>query len=113
MKCLKNPTLITNTPFPNKGLAKALVHKIKTMDPGTWKTADLEKILSGDMAIRQREDQPIRVSIKLMYKGTIVFYRQYDETDAGPEGKLGAFFVSIQSMGEFREVIFENADPKS
>ena len=69
------------------------------MDPATWKTADLEKILSGDMSIRERKDQPIRVAIKLMYKGTVVFYRQYDETDAGPTGKLGTFFMNIAGIG--------------
>ena len=86
--------------FHKLGLAKALVKKIKTMDPATWKTADLEKILSGDMAIRERKDQPVKVSINLMYKGTLVFSRHYDETDAGPDGKLGSFFSSLKGMGK-------------
>ena len=74
------------------------------MDPTTWKTADLEKILSGDMAIRERKNQPLRVSIKLMYKGNVVFYRQYDETDATPQGKIGIFLGKFMGMGKFLEV---------
>ena len=70
------------------------------MDPYTWKTADLEKILSSDIAIRERMDQPVRVSINLMYKGTIVFYRQYDEDDARHDGKLGSFLSNLQGMGK-------------
>lgn len=46
-----------------EGVAKGLIRKFKTMDPNTWKTADLENILSGDMQIRERPNQPIRVHV--------------------------------------------------
>lgn len=79
------------------------------MDPATWKTSDLEKILSGDMAIRERKDQPVRVSINIMVKGNVVFYRQYDETDAGPDGKLGSFLSNLKGLGETYSINHQRA----
>ena len=58
-----------------EGLAKGLIRKFKTMDPSIWKVADLQKIFFNDMNIKERPDQPIRVSIQWMLKGAVVMSR--------------------------------------
>merc|ERR1712004_228883 len=52
-----------------EGMAKGLIRKFKSMDPGTWKTNILDKILKQDMGIREREDQPVKVHIGIMNMG--------------------------------------------
>ena len=46
-----------------------------TMDPSTWKTADLEKIFHDEMKIRARPEQPVRAWVQIMVKGAVVFSR--------------------------------------
>ena len=46
-----------------------------TMDPTTWKTADLEKIFRDEMKIRARPEQPVRAWVQIMVKGAVVFSR--------------------------------------
>jgi hypothetical protein len=83
-----------------EGLAKALVRKFKTMDPGTWKVDDLQNIFNNEMNIRERPDQPVRVKITVMVKGAVVFSRAYDEDSAKEGGKLHDFFSSVKEMGD-------------
>lgn len=79
-----------------EGLAKALIRKFKTTDPAVWKTADLERILSGDMSIRERPDQPVKVAISLMVKGTVIFQRHYNEDDMKEGGKVrNEYFIYL------------------
>jgi len=83
-----------------EGLAKGLIRKFKTMDPGTWKLDDLQNILSNEMGIRERPDQPVRVKITISVKGANVFSRAYDEKSAKEGGKLMEFFNSLSGMGD-------------
>merc|ERR1711899_223061 len=83
-----------------EGLAKALIRKFKTMDPGTWKVDDLQKILNNEMNIRERPDQPVRVKLYIMVKQAVVFSRAYDENSAKEGGKLHDFFQGIKNMGD-------------
>merc|ERR1712223_2015776 len=83
-----------------EGLAKALIRKFKTMDPGTWKVDDLQKILNNEMNIRERPDQPVRVKLYIMVKQAVVFSRAYDENSAKEGGKLHDFFQGIKDMGD-------------
>nr|ALO75638.1 melanin-engaging protein [Tigriopus kingsejongensis] len=92
-----------------EGVSKAVVHKFKKMDPNTWKTADLEKIFSGEMAIRARPDQPIRAGISLMLKGVIVFQRSYDESDFGADGKFGSLLENMQGLGDTYSINHQRA----
>jgi len=87
-----------------EGLAKGLIKKFKTMDPSTWKLDDLQNILSNEMNIRERPDQPIRVKITISLKGVNVFSRAYDENSAKSGGKLAEFFKGIQDMGDDYEI---------
>ena len=66
------------------------------MDPETWKTADLQKVLSGDMGIRERPDQKVNIQVTIRVKGTIVVHRQYDDSDAEEGGKLKTFFSEFK-----------------
>ena len=81
-----------------QGLAKALVRKFKKMDPGTWKTGELQKILFNDMNIREREDEPVRVKLTISLKGVNVFSRAYDDTDARSGGKLAEFMARAKDV---------------
>jgi len=83
-----------------EGLAKGLIRKFKTTDPSTWKTADLEHILSGDMAIRERPDQPVRCGVSIMLKGSIVYHRVFDESDAGKDSKIMTLIEKFKDLGE-------------
>jgi hypothetical protein len=83
-----------------EGLAKGLIRKFKTMDPSVWKTADLESILSSEMNIRERPDQPVRVAVMFMLKGTVVFHRLYDETSTKEGGKITQFIESLTGLDE-------------
>ena len=55
----------------------ALVRKLQElfMNPTTWKTADLEKILKGQMQIKARPDQPMRACMTGMAKGVTFMMR--------------------------------------
>ncbi|TRY76606.1 hypothetical protein TCAL_03493 [Tigriopus californicus] len=86
--------------FRLEGASKALIRKFKKIDPNTWKTAELEQIFNGDMAIRARPDQAVRASITLMLKGVVVFQRSYDDTDFGPDGKIGSFMENVKGLGD-------------
>jgi hypothetical protein len=83
-----------------EGLAKGLIRKFKTMDPSIWKVADLQKIFFNDMNIKERPDQPIRVSIQWMLKGAVVMSRTYDENSAKEGGKLSEFMKGMMDMGD-------------
>lgn len=83
-----------------EGLAKGVIRKFKSMDPTTWKTADLENILSNAMGIRARADQPVRVHVSIQIKGTVVFSRSYDDSDAQEGGKLATFMEGLSDMGD-------------
>jgi hypothetical protein len=83
-----------------EGLAKGLIRKFKTMDPATWKTADLEQILKNDMNVRERPDQPVRVSATISVKGTIIAQRNYDDTSAQEGGNLATFFEGLSGLGD-------------
>lgn len=83
-----------------EGLAKGLIRKFKTMDPSVWKTADLENILSSEMNIRERPDQPVRVAVMIMLKGTVVFQRVYDETSTKEGGKITQFIESLTGLDD-------------
>merc|ERR1711963_1158026 len=72
----------------------------KTMDPGTWKTNILDKILRQDMGVRERPDQPIRVHIGVMVKGAVVISRSYDDQSAQEGGRLQEFMQSFMGMGD-------------
>ena len=54
-----------------------MVRKIQElfMNPTTWKTADLEKILKGQMQIKARPDQPMRACMTGMAKGVTFMMR--------------------------------------
>ena len=66
------------------------------MDAATWKLADLENIMKNDMGIRERPDQPVRVSFMVMLKGNVVFSRSYDDKDTKSGGKLANFFETFR-----------------
>ncbi len=83
-----------------EGLAKGLLRKFRKVDPATWKTEDLKKILYSNMAIRERPDQPVRVQVSIWVKGTIVVHRMYDESDGTKEGKIASFVNQIKDMGD-------------
>ena len=83
-----------------EGLAKGLIRKFKTMDPGTWKTNILDKILRQDMGVRERPDQPIRVHIGVMVKGAVVISRSYDDQSTQEGGRLQEFMQSFMGMGD-------------
>ena len=61
---------------------------------------DLEQILKNDMGIRERPDQPVRVSFMVMMKGNVVFSRSYDDSDTKSGGKLAKFFENLSGMGD-------------
>ena len=92
-----------------EGLAKGLIRKFKTMDPATWKTSDLEKILSSDMNIRARPDQPVRVSVTIQIKGATVLHRTYDENDAKEGGKLAKFMENMSGLGDTYSINHQRA----
>ena len=73
-----------------------MLRKFRKVDPETWKTADLQKVLSGDMGIRERPDQKVNVQVTIRVKGTIVVHRQYDDSDAEEGGKLKTFFSEFK-----------------
>ena len=77
-----------------------LIRKFKSMDAATWKLADLENIMKNDMGIRERPDQPVRVSFMVMLKGNVVFSRSYDDKDTKSGGKLANFFENLSGMGD-------------
>ena len=70
------------------------------MDAATWKLADLEMIMKNEMGIRERPDQPVKVSFMVMLKGQVIFSRSYDDSDTKPGGKLAKFFENISDMGD-------------
>merc|ERR1712018_304405 len=82
-----------------EGLAKGLIRKFKTMDATTWKTGDLANILSGQMGITDRPEQPVKVAVAIAYKGNIVIYRRYDSSSAQDGGSLSTFVQRIKDMG--------------
>lgn len=92
-----------------EGVAKGLVRKFKTSDPSTWKTADLTKILSGDMGIRERPNQPVRASITLMLKGTIILQRVYEEGSLSKDGKIGSFLSNLKGLGDTYSINHQRA----
>jgi len=81
-----------------EGLAKGLIRKFKALDPAVWKTDDLKSILYNEMSIREKPDQPVRVSVSIMLKGSVVFSRVYDETSTKSDGKIGQFIESLSSL---------------
>ena len=81
-----------------EGLAKGLIRKFKTMDPATWKTADLAKVLK-DMGVKPRPEQPVRVQITLTFKGMVVMHRMYDSSSTQEGGTLQTFFKNMKDMG--------------
>ena len=83
-----------------EGMAKGLIRKFKSMDPGTWKTNILDKILKQDMGIRERADQPVKVHIGIMIKGATVISRSYDDQSAGEGGRLQEFMSGFMDMGD-------------
>lgn len=95
--------------FRIQGVSKGLIRKFKKIDPATWKTADLEKILSGDMAIRARPDQPVRAQITIMLKGVVVFHRFYDENALKEDGKLGSLMTNLKGMGSTYSINHQRA----
>ena len=82
-----------------EGMAKGLIRKFKTMDPGTWKTNILDKILKQDMGIRERPNQPVKVQVTIMVKGATVLSRSYDDSSAGEGGRLQEFMSGFMDMG--------------
>ncbi len=95
--------------FRVEGLAKKLITKFKKTDPATWKTADLEKILYSDMAIRERPDQPVRVQITITLKNTIVFHRFYDDDSARPDGHIMKFIEQFKGLGNEYKINHQRA----
>lgn len=83
-----------------EGLAKGLIRKLKTIDANAWKTADLKKILSSDMSIREREDQPVKVEVIVMIKGVISVHRQYDETSTREGGNVKNFMDKMMGIAD-------------
>ena len=92
-----------------EGLAKGLIRKFKTMDPSVWKTADLEAILSQEMNIRERPEQPVRVSVMIMLKGAVVFNRLYDEHSTEQDGKIGQFVESLTGLDDTYSINHQRA----
>jgi hypothetical protein len=82
-----------------EGLAKGLIRKFKTMDAATWKTEDLSNILTGQMGIAERPEQPVRVQVTIAFKGNIVIHRMYDSGSAQDGGTLSTFVEKIKDMG--------------
>ncbi len=95
--------------FRVEGLAKALIRKIKTKDPASWKTADLQNILFKQMSIRERPDQPVRVQITITLKGTIVFHRFYDDDSAKPDGHIMKFVEQFKGLGNEYKINHQRA----
>jgi len=83
-----------------EGLAKALIKKFKTTDPGTWNIDKLQNIFYNEMGIREKPDQPVRVKVTIHVKGAVVFSRSYDENSAKSGGKLHDFFQQLKGMGD-------------
>lgn len=92
-----------------EGLAKGLIRKFKTMDLNTWKTADLENILSSQMGIRERPDQPVRVAAMVMVKGAVVMSRSYDESSTEEGGKIAEFFKGLSELGDTYSINHQRA----
>ena len=92
-----------------EGLSKGLIRKFKTMDPSVWKTADLEAILSQEMNIRERPEQPVRVSVMFMLKGAVVFHRLYDEHSTEQDGKIGQFVESLTGLDDTYSINHQRA----
>jgi len=82
-----------------EGVSKYFLKWFTTMDPTTWKTADLEKIFRDEMKIRARPEQPVRAWVQIMVKGAVVFSRSYDETSVMQGGRLREFFENFMAMG--------------
>merc|ERR1712088_499091 len=82
-----------------EGVSKYFLKWFTTMDPTTWKTANLEKIFHDEMKIRARPEQPVRAWVQIMVKGAVVFSRSYDETSAMQGGRLREFFENFMAMG--------------
>lgn len=82
-----------------EGLAKGLIRKFKTMDPGTWKQEDLSNILMGQMGITARPEQPVKIQATIMFKSNIVISRSYDSSSASEGGSLQTFFQKIKDLG--------------
>ncbi len=95
--------------FRVEGLAKGIIKKIKTTDPGTWKLDDLKNILYGDMAIRERPDQPIRVQVTVTLKNVIVFHRFYDDDSAKPDGHIMQFVEQFKGLGDTYKINHQRA----
>ena len=83
-----------------EGLAKGLIRKFKTMDPNVWKVDDLANILQGQMGIKNRPEQPVRVQVTIAFKNNIVINRLYDSSSAQQGGSLQTFFAKLKDMGE-------------
>lgn len=88
-----------------EGLAKYLVRKFKSTDPATWKLSELSDILKGQMGIRERPDQPVRVSMEFKLKGSLVMVRSYDDKDfaeaaASGNGLLEYVMKNMASLGD-------------
>lgn len=92
-----------------EGLSKGILRKFRKVDPETWKTSDLQKVLSGDMGIRERPDQKVNVQVTIRVKGTIVVHRQYDDSDSQDGGKLKTFFSEFQDLGDQYSVNYARA----
>jgi len=95
--------------FRIEGLSKGLLRKFRKVDPETWKTADLQKVLSGDMGIRERPDQKVNIQVTIRVKGTIVVHRQYDDSDAEEGGKLKTFFSEFKDLGDQYNINYARA----
>ena len=92
-----------------EGLSKGILRKFRKVDPETWKTSDLQKVLSGDMGIRERPDQKVNVQVTIRVKGTIVVHRQYDDGDTEEGGKFKTFFSEFQDLGDQYSVNYARA----
>ncbi len=105
----KHKAYMLGVHFRVEGLAKGIIRKFKKTDPTTWKTEDLKNILYGDMAIRQRPDQPVRVQISITLKGTIVFHRFYDDDSARPDGHIMKFVEQFKGLGASYKINHQRA----
>jgi len=81
-----------------EGLAKGLIRKFKSMDPQTWKTDTLEKILMSEMNIQERPSQPLKIGYMVLLKGTVAFTGSFEMDDSNPD-KVKGLMSKLQNLG--------------
>jgi len=81
-----------------EGLAKGLIRKFKSMDPQTWKTDTLEKILLSEMNIQERPSQPLKIGYIVLLKGSIAMTGSFEMDDSNPD-KVKILMGKLQNLG--------------